>query len=61
MVIPMFVLEFHACLGSNGIEKIIELDLNPEEKEMLTNGVESVETAIRELPYMIFVKFQTVK
>ena len=37
-------------LGSNGIEKIIELDLNPEEKEMLTNGVESVKTAIRELP-----------
>ena len=50
MVILMFVLEFHACLGSNGIEKIIELDLNPEEKEMLTNGVESVKTAIRELP-----------
>jgi len=24
--------------------------LNPEEKEMLTNGVESVKTAIRELP-----------
>ena len=37
-------------LGSNGIEKIIELDLNPEEKEMLTNGVQSVEAAIRELP-----------
>ena len=37
-------------LGSNGIEKIIELDLNPEEKEILANGVESVKTAIRELP-----------
>ena len=37
-------------LGSNGIEKIVELDLNPEEKEMLTKGVQSVETAIRELP-----------
>jgi malate dehydrogenase len=37
-------------LGSNGIEKIIELDLNPEEKEILANGVNSVKTAIRELP-----------
>jgi malate dehydrogenase len=37
-------------LGSNGIEKIVELDLNREEKETFTKGVQSVETAIRELP-----------
>lgn len=37
-------------LGGEGIEKIIELDLNPEEKELFTRGVQSVERAIRELP-----------
>ncbi|MDP9196959.1 MAG: malate dehydrogenase [Thermoproteota archaeon] len=37
-------------LGSKGIEKIIELDLNPAEKEIFTKGIESVESAISELP-----------
>jgi malate dehydrogenase len=37
-------------LGGEGIEKIIELDLNPEEKELFTRGVQNVERAIRELP-----------
>ncbi len=35
-----------AVLGKNGIEKIIELDLDSNEKEWFKKGVESVKTAI---------------
>jgi len=35
-----------AIIGKNGIEKIIELDLNEEEKAMFNKGIESVKTAI---------------
>jgi len=35
-----------AVIGKNGVEKIIELDLNDEEKEMFNKGVESVKNAI---------------
>ncbi|MCH8833419.1 MAG: malate dehydrogenase [Thaumarchaeota archaeon] len=35
-----------AVIGKNGVEKIIELDLNDEEKEMFDKGVESVKNAI---------------
>ena len=35
-----------AVIGSNGVEKIIELDLNDEEKELFKKSVESVKSAI---------------
>ena len=35
-----------AVIGKNGVEKIIELDLNDEEKQMFDKGVESVKSAI---------------
>jgi len=35
-----------AVIGKNGVEKIIELDLNDEEKEMFNKGIESVKKAI---------------
>ena len=35
-----------AVIGKNGVEKIIELDLNDEEKEMFNKGIESVKNAI---------------
>jgi malate dehydrogenase len=36
-------------LGANGIEKIVELELDSLEKEMFDRGVRSVKTAIKEL------------
>jgi malate dehydrogenase len=36
-------------LGANGIEKIVELELDSSEKEMFDRGVRSVKTAIKEL------------
>ena len=39
-----------ARLGRNGIEKIIELDLNKKEKETLTNSAESIRQLIKQLP-----------
>ena len=38
-----------AVLGSNGIEKIIELQLDSSEREIFDRGVASVKTAISEL------------
>ncbi|MGI0046483.1 MAG: malate dehydrogenase [Nitrosotalea sp.] len=35
-----------AVLGKNGIEKIVELDLDSDEKEWFKKGVESVKTAV---------------
>ena len=35
-----------AVIGKNGIEKIIELDLNDEEKQIFDKGVENVKSAI---------------
>jgi malate dehydrogenase len=35
-----------AIIGKNGVEKIIELDLNDEEKQIFNKGVESVKTAL---------------
>ncbi|MDX1533501.1 MAG: malate dehydrogenase [Nitrosopumilaceae archaeon] len=35
-----------AVIGKNGVEKIIELDLNDEEKQMFDKGIESVKSAI---------------
>ena len=35
-----------AVIGKNGIEKIIELDLNDEEKTMFDKGVTNVKSAI---------------
>jgi len=35
-----------AVIGKNGVEKIIELDLNGEEKDLFNKGVESVKNAI---------------
>lgn len=35
-----------AVIGKNGVEKIIELDLNDEEKEMFNKGIESIKNAI---------------
>lgn len=36
-------------LGSNGVEQIVELELNAEEKEWFSKGVESVKSAISSL------------
>ena len=33
-------------IGSNGVEKIIELELNSEEKEWFEKGVQSVNDAL---------------
>jgi malate dehydrogenase len=38
-----------AVIGSNGIEKIIELELDAEEKEWFSKGVESVRSAVNGL------------
>jgi len=35
-----------AVVGSNGVEKIVELDLNDEEKSMFQKGIESIKSAI---------------
>ena len=35
-----------AVIGKNGVEKIIELDLNDEERQMFDKGVENVKSAI---------------
>ncbi len=35
-----------AVVGRNGVEKIVELDLNDEEKSMFQKGIESVKNAI---------------
>lgn len=35
-----------AVIGRNGVEKIIELELNSEEKKWFSKGVDSVKTAI---------------
>ncbi len=35
-----------AVIGRNGVEKIIELDLNQQEKELFNKGVESVKSAL---------------
>ncbi len=35
-----------AVIGKNGVEKIIELDLNDEEKQIFNKGVDSVKTAL---------------
>ncbi len=35
-----------AIIGKNGVEKIIELDLNDEEKQVFEKGIESVKSAI---------------
>ena len=35
-----------AVMGKNGVEKIIELELNDEEKQMFDKGIESVKSAI---------------
>jgi malate dehydrogenase len=37
-------------LGSNGVEKIIKLNLNKLEKEVFSEGVRSIKTAIKQLP-----------
>ncbi|HEX5457094.1 MAG TPA: malate dehydrogenase [Candidatus Nitrosotalea sp.] len=40
-----------AVIGKNGVEKIIELDLDSNEKEWFKKGVESVKNAIANLEY----------
>jgi len=40
-----------AVIGKNGVEKIIELDLDSNEKELLKKGIESVKTAISDLKF----------
>ncbi|MDE1844859.1 MAG: malate dehydrogenase [Thaumarchaeota archaeon] len=40
-----------AVIGKNGVEKIIELELDPNEKEWFKKGVESVKSAISGLEY----------
>ena len=42
----MFQLEFQQWLGKNGVEKILELELNDEEKEWFNKGVDSVKNAL---------------
>jgi len=38
-----------AIIGKNGVEKIIELQLNSEEKSMFDNSVEAVKKLIAEI------------
>ena len=38
-----------AVMGKNGVEKIIELELNDEEKQMFDKGIESVKSAISDI------------
>ena len=38
-----------AVIGKNGVEKIVELDLDSDEKEWFKKGVESVKGAISNL------------
>ncbi len=38
------------CLGKDGIEKIIELDLNKEEKDKLNKSADTIRELIRQLP-----------
>ena len=38
-----------AVMGKNGVEKIIELELNDEEKQIFDKGVESVKSAISDI------------
>ena len=40
-----------AVIGKNGVEKIIELDLDSNEKELFKKGIESVKTAISDLEF----------
>ena len=40
-----------AVIGRNGVEKIIELDLDSDEKELFKKGIESVKTAISGLEF----------
>jgi malate dehydrogenase len=40
-----------AVIGKNGVEKIIELDLDSNEKELFKKGIESVKTAISGLEF----------
>ena len=42
-------------LGSNGVEKIIELKLNEEQKELFANSVASVQELIDTLENKFFV------
>jgi len=35
-----------AVIGKNGVEKIVELELNDEEKEWFNKGVDSVKNAL---------------
>ena len=35
-----------AVIGKNGVEKIVELELNDEEKEWFNKGVDSVKSAL---------------
>jgi malate dehydrogenase len=37
-------------LGANGVEKILELELNKYEREVFSEGVKSIKTAIKQLP-----------
>ena len=42
----MFQIGVPAVIGKNGVEKIIELELNGEEKEWFNKGVDSVKNAL---------------
>ena len=35
-----------AVIGKNGVEKIVELELNDEEKEWFNKGIDSVKNAL---------------
>jgi malate dehydrogenase len=37
-------------LGSKGVEEIIELNLNQDEREIFSEGVKSIKMAIEQLP-----------
>src|SRR5712692_3782260 len=45
------VIGVPAVIGKNGVEKIIEMDLDSNEKELLKKGIESVKTAISDLEF----------
>jgi malate dehydrogenase len=44
-----------AILGANGVEKIVELDLNEEEKEMFDNSITSVKKLVEDLKRLKYI------
>ncbi|MEM3761028.1 MAG: malate dehydrogenase, partial [Candidatus Bathyarchaeia archaeon] len=42
--------EVPIVLGKNGVEKIIEVDLNSEQKEKLAKSIEAIKNNLKQVP-----------